>query len=371
LGGPPLTDSQRSLCNEYKVAVRESQIPGAGWGLFTLVSRRKGDTIAPYHGTISTVAIDGPYVVSLQNNVWIDAAAPDAGIGRFANCLRSFNDGENNADYANAFDEQQQCGKIIAFKKIDAGAEVFVRYGNKYKWDDSQRDQMARERRIATQQRLEEVDKCSLQRRLFRGIQTVVEIKSPIGKLVVLDDVDQLRPSIETQGYVYIQRRLSQQLCDRLDALAPKKTHILTDYSVDGIVNEIHRAIDTLLFGFEVTRAIIRVLQPPQFGVIHTQRFAARDAYKGSDHSVYLIRVMLTTCSPYTGGTLVSPGSHKNVHALHTPYPSRFVPDRAPWVGTTFHTGDILFLHPDVVHGYGKSLNDKTRKWVDLEVCIR
>jgi hypothetical protein len=70
--------------------VKNSTIPGAGFGLFTTCAREKGERIVPYEGKLVHFETDysGPYVLQLSRTCFIDAQESSSGVGRYANCCR-------------------------------------------------------------------------------------------------------------------------------------------------------------------------------------------------------------------------------------------------------------------------------------------
>ncbi len=114
--------------------VRTSTIPDAGYGLFTLVARAKGDTIAVYTGHMlshnqkeelygSGKNDLAPYVVEVDRDHFLDSACSRS-IGSFANA----SPGANNAKLYVV----NNTVELIATRDIAAGQEIFLDYGSKY-----------------------------------------------------------------------------------------------------------------------------------------------------------------------------------------------------------------------------------------------
>jgi SET domain-containing protein len=121
------------LRSELKVYVAPSGIAGAGDGLFTLVSRKRGDFLAPYVGrVINRAQMDemygednlAPYTVQISRDLLIDAACA-RGIGAMA----------NHALPANAkfvTNARTKTVKVVATRALAPNQEIFVDYGNEY-----------------------------------------------------------------------------------------------------------------------------------------------------------------------------------------------------------------------------------------------
>ena len=113
-----------------------SNIPGAGTGLFTENDIRKGDVVIEYTGEVTTweaVRHDSSntYIYFVNDDYVIDAKnRPDA-IARYANDahgLTKVNGLHNNCRFVNID------GRIFikSTKKIPAGSEILVDYGKDY-----------------------------------------------------------------------------------------------------------------------------------------------------------------------------------------------------------------------------------------------
>ena len=117
--------------------VKRSQIPGSGKGLFTTVEIPKGGLACEYKGRLGRWRDmkdeDGynGYIFKV-NNVWaIDAQRTLRAKGRYANDARGLNRKpgcRNNAEYIT---KGLKC-YISTTRKIRAGEEIFVDYGQAY-----------------------------------------------------------------------------------------------------------------------------------------------------------------------------------------------------------------------------------------------
>jgi len=316
------------------------------------------------------------------HDVWIDAAADDAGIGRFANCCRTFNTvpGGNNSRYSASFDAQRQCGMIVASKSIRAGAEVLVAYGPDYKWDDHTPEAMALraerlEARMAdTKRKLIEKDTCTLQMTLFRGTVQVA-IQTPIGRLLRDDQMEQRRPMVamDMYGYLYFKQRLSNALCAELEIMGrtTHETQALQSKQVEHqLVAELHPVLVALGIKDDAIHtafgsAMIQVLTPHTPVPIHTQRSVV---FKDGVEQGFLLHIPLTLCSPRTGGLVFAPSSTSIVYTGDKPYTPKFVPTKASWVGATYRVGDVLLLPFDMIYGATKNPNPILRKWMTISI---
>jgi len=140
----------RKMCwqhtrSKLHLKVDKSKIAGAGKGLFAFRSKKrglspqqlakpvfkKGDKIAKYSGQVISAATledrygdyTAPYALQVGDKI-IDAAL-DRGIGSIFNHKPP---SRSNAKFTNT-------GKIIAKKPIKDGSEIYVDYGDEYKFD--------------------------------------------------------------------------------------------------------------------------------------------------------------------------------------------------------------------------------------------
>ena len=117
--------------------VRQSEIAGAGFGLFTTKPFKKNQKIADYTGeNLSRAAIDrryrgntrGEYVLcdgDRPNNRCVDGRKTNSSVARFANDARGTNR-RNNARFL------QRGFGIKATQNIPANREILVSYGRGY-----------------------------------------------------------------------------------------------------------------------------------------------------------------------------------------------------------------------------------------------
>ncbi|HEX8461043.1 MAG TPA: SET domain-containing protein-lysine N-methyltransferase [Segetibacter sp.] len=123
---------------EKQLEVKESNIPGAGKGLFTKEFIPKGTRITEYKGRIRTWKAveneDGNYYIFYVNeDCVIDASRQKKVLARYINDakgLQKIKGLTNNAQFV--VDGLQAF--VEAKKDIPAGAEIFVGYGKEY-WD--------------------------------------------------------------------------------------------------------------------------------------------------------------------------------------------------------------------------------------------
>lgn len=124
--------------NEDSLKVKRSTLPGAGKGLFTTVSIKKGEKIAEYRGRKMTWAQAqrlpderNGYLFYFNRNHVIDAWNTKRGVAHFANDARGLTKIvglKNNSEYVT---EGKRCF-IQAARNIEAGEEIFVGYGAEY-----------------------------------------------------------------------------------------------------------------------------------------------------------------------------------------------------------------------------------------------
>jgi hypothetical protein len=164
---------------EDGLLIARSTLAGCGLGLFSTVTRKKGDCIAPYTGIHVQLrradeTYGGAYVLQLTQTQFIDAADPASGAARYSNTARALNIARrqcrgNNAHFemmtvtpyvtyaqwkgksartsasavaAAAADSERRTitvtpkahrvACIVASRVIKAGEEVLTVYGNSY-----------------------------------------------------------------------------------------------------------------------------------------------------------------------------------------------------------------------------------------------
>jgi SET domain-containing protein len=123
---------------EKQLEVRESNIPGAGQGLFTIKPIAKGTRIVEYKGKVRTwkeVEFEDSnyYIFYVNENHVIDGGSNKKSIARYINDAKGITKVKgltNNADFV--VDGLKVF--VEAKKDIPAGAEIFVGYGKEY-WD--------------------------------------------------------------------------------------------------------------------------------------------------------------------------------------------------------------------------------------------
>jgi hypothetical protein len=131
------------VVKKFLLKVDLSRIPGAGQGLFTQTPVEKGDVILEYRGerlTYAQIRERYPdfsrmgYVFYAGPNHWVDAARRRRCLGRYANDARGrtrVKGLRNNAEF-------QVIGGVpyvVATRRIEAGAEILVSYGDDY-WEN-------------------------------------------------------------------------------------------------------------------------------------------------------------------------------------------------------------------------------------------
>ena len=123
---------------EKQLVVKESNIPGAGSGLFTTEFIPKGTRIIEYKGRIRTwkeVKNDDTnfYIFFVNRNHVIDANRRKSSLARYINDARGLGriKGLNNNVQ---FLKEGLRVFVDAIKDIPAGGELFVGYGKDY-WD--------------------------------------------------------------------------------------------------------------------------------------------------------------------------------------------------------------------------------------------
>ena len=123
---------------EEHLFVRRSTLPGAGKGLFTARSIRKGERIIEYRGVIRKrkVIANMPYTFVVKPDYLIDAKGYKDGIAHFANDATGTGRLERAANNCR-YDRDGLRVFIQATKKIPAGAELLVFYGAGY-WEEEE-----------------------------------------------------------------------------------------------------------------------------------------------------------------------------------------------------------------------------------------
>lgn len=123
------------LLSEEHFEIKTSSIPGIGYGLFTKVNIRKGDTIGYYTGKILTdKQAESPKYVTSKYLLWICKDHWIYGEGKEANYTRYINHSSKpNLELVTSV--RWKTARFRAIKNIKAGEELFFNYGKDY-WDN-------------------------------------------------------------------------------------------------------------------------------------------------------------------------------------------------------------------------------------------
>jgi len=119
--------------------VKESLIPNAGQGLFTDADIQRGETVAEYTGDIRTWKEclkkyeegKGLYFYYVNRNHVIDAYEHVDSMARYANDAAGAS-GIKGITNNCVYEERGKRVYIVAIRKIKAGAEILVTYGQQY-----------------------------------------------------------------------------------------------------------------------------------------------------------------------------------------------------------------------------------------------
>lgn len=122
----------------YGLQIKESNIDGIGYGLFAQKNFNRGDYICDYIGEfVNMEELDirygedntAPYAFEDDYGVIVDSACK-RGIGSWINSHPIFN--RNNAHFI------QNGNRIVAraTKQITPGEEIYIHYGNNYRFDE-------------------------------------------------------------------------------------------------------------------------------------------------------------------------------------------------------------------------------------------
>jgi SET domain-containing protein len=120
--------------SELGLRVAQSSVPFAGLGLFTLKKIKKGAVALLYEGEKLTIDKynkrydkegHGEYGMTLGKKHVIDARETSSGLGRFV-CDFTGSDKKANVEYL----DNEGVIEIVAKKKIKAGEELLVDYGD-------------------------------------------------------------------------------------------------------------------------------------------------------------------------------------------------------------------------------------------------
>ncbi len=125
---------EEHTASELSFKVAQSTVPHAGLGLFTLKKIKKGEVALLYEGEKLTVAQynkrydkegHGEYGMTLGKKYVIDARKTSSGLGRFV-CDFTGSKKKANVEYL----DNEGVIEIVAKKKIKAGEELLVDYGD-------------------------------------------------------------------------------------------------------------------------------------------------------------------------------------------------------------------------------------------------
>jgi SET domain-containing protein len=122
------------------LVIKKSKIPGAGKGLFTTTSIKKGEIVVEYKGKKTTwkeclkkgeTGEYSSYVFYVTKNNCVDSEDTLDALGRYANDARGrtrIKGIKNNSEYSVI----KGVPYIIATRDIPAKSEVYVSYGDGY-----------------------------------------------------------------------------------------------------------------------------------------------------------------------------------------------------------------------------------------------
>jgi len=121
------------------LAVKKSNIPGAGLGLFAVKQFDRGDKISEYKGERLTEMqlehkTNTDYVLRVDQNTYIDADHTNSSPARYSNDCHGQRQYPCNARFS--IDKKKHKATIKAQKKIRPGQEVLTPYGAGY-WSKS------------------------------------------------------------------------------------------------------------------------------------------------------------------------------------------------------------------------------------------
>jgi hypothetical protein len=126
--------------------IRQSQIEGAGLGLFAIIDMVKGHSVVDYDGDILTEAelisrygdATAPYALCVSGDCFIDCALR-RGIGAYINASRQKDNVKTRpANVRFVVHMGRKTARFVAIRRIRAGQEILVAYGGVY-WKDAAR----------------------------------------------------------------------------------------------------------------------------------------------------------------------------------------------------------------------------------------
>lgn len=134
------TTCRTDLCYQHLqllegLRIKKSSIQNAQLGLFAAREFRENDNVARYTGLISEEPIEGPYVLQINQNKFIDANKTSSSAGRFANDCRTQNRNNrhcrgNNSKFS--YDYRNERANLKAKIPIHRGDEIFASYSRGY-----------------------------------------------------------------------------------------------------------------------------------------------------------------------------------------------------------------------------------------------
>jgi SET domain-containing protein len=117
------------LRDALQLEIKQSTIPGAGDGVFTLRNIPKGEYLMQYLGRevdARNGEVGGDYHLEYSRNKLVDASSPTCGVGRF------LNDGLSKKANNCMFTKRDGRPWVRAIKNIPAGSELLLSYGVAY-----------------------------------------------------------------------------------------------------------------------------------------------------------------------------------------------------------------------------------------------
>ena len=123
-----------------KCYISDSTIPNGGKGLFALVDIKDGDDITDYGGVVGQQALNPDSVYVATHNNWVVDAERYFNLDQLGRWANDNIPDEPNAEIANYLTFPDKINPVNLYLKavrdIDAGEEIFVRYGVTY-WGET------------------------------------------------------------------------------------------------------------------------------------------------------------------------------------------------------------------------------------------
>lgn len=142
------------MVRKSNLEIKESQIPGAGNGLYTKVKIKKDTIICRFEGDI--VSNDElelrpnsyGWIVTIDDNTSIDCSSKfsEAKYANDAEGLQMINGLYNNCEICYDYDDEQII-YIVAMTDIEKDSELFISYGKDY-WDAIKYNKEEKERTL-------------------------------------------------------------------------------------------------------------------------------------------------------------------------------------------------------------------------------